>query len=207
MQEYFEMSGTSMASPIVAATAALMLEQDPSLNPGTVKARLMMSARKAAVGDPLVSGAGSLDILGALRATGTVADAPSPRAVSDVERPGSSASRTPRCSGGTTRSRCVSLWADSVDWTDPTAYLPAVVCDGRRDCGRRASSGRRASCGPRASSGPRARCGRTTPPPGSAIRSTSDGRPGRAVEPLSARPAGSVERVHRELNACDRDNF
>jgi serine protease AprX len=66
--EYFEMSGSSMASPIVAGTAALMLEQDPSLNPGTIKARLMMSARKPAVGDPLVTGAGSLDILGALRA-------------------------------------------------------------------------------------------------------------------------------------------
>ncbi|PYQ06417.1 MAG: hypothetical protein DMF83_12355 [Acidobacteria bacterium] len=76
--EHFELSGTSMASPFVAGAAVLMLEQDPSLNPGTVKARLMLSARKAAVGDPFATGAGLVDIEAALLATGHVADAPSP---------------------------------------------------------------------------------------------------------------------------------
>ena len=76
--EHFELSGTSMASPFVAGAAVLMLEQDPSLNPGTVKARLMLSARKAAVGDHFATGAGLVDIEAALLATGHVADAPSP---------------------------------------------------------------------------------------------------------------------------------
>ena len=76
--EHFELSGTSMASPFVAGAAVLMLQQDPSLNPGTVKARLMLSARKAAVGDPFATGAGLVDIEAALLATGHVADAPSP---------------------------------------------------------------------------------------------------------------------------------
>jgi serine protease AprX len=76
--DYLELSGTSMAAPMVSGAAALMLQQDPTLNPGTVKARLMLSARKSAVGDPFTTGAGALDILGALHAGGTVADAPSP---------------------------------------------------------------------------------------------------------------------------------
>jgi serine protease AprX len=84
VQDYFEMSGTSMASPIVAATAALMIEEEPTLNPATVKARLMLSAKKPAVGTPFDTGAGLLDILGALRTTGQVASAPSPLVSQDT---------------------------------------------------------------------------------------------------------------------------
>jgi serine protease AprX len=124
--EYFEMSGTSMSAPIVAGTAALMLEQDPSLNPGTVKARLMMSARKPVVGDPLVTGAGMLDILGALQATGYVADAPSPKTIPDP------------CTGligfentavlwGNEAFSLMALWSSAVIWTDPTAAYEAIL--------------------------------------------------------------------------------
>jgi serine protease AprX len=124
--EYFEMSGTSMASPIVAGTAALMLEQDPSLNPGTIKARLMLSARKPAVGDPLVTGAGSLDILAALRATGSVTDAPSPAAVID-EATGLIGFENTAVLWGNESFSLMILWPGSVIWTDPTAYYQSVV--------------------------------------------------------------------------------
>ena len=126
VQEYFEMSGTSMAAPMVAGTAALMLEQDPSLNPGTIKARLMMSARKPAVGDPLVMGAGSLDILGALRATGSVADAPSPAAVLD-EASGLIGFENTAVLWGDDSYSLMALWPGSLIWTDPTAYYQSVV--------------------------------------------------------------------------------
>jgi len=124
--EYFEMSGTSMASPVVAGTVALMLEQDPSLNPGTVKARLMRSARKPAVGDPLVIGAGSLDILAALRATGSVADAPSPTAVLD-EATGLIGFENTATLWGDESFSLMALWPGSVIWADPTAYYQTVV--------------------------------------------------------------------------------
>jgi|GEM_PF-481552 len=72
---YFSLSGTSMASPVVAGAAALLLQADPTLTPDTVKARLMLSADKWAApdgsADPLTYGAGYLDIPAALASTAT----------------------------------------------------------------------------------------------------------------------------------------
>jgi len=78
--DYYVLSGTSMAAPMVSAAAALLFEKDPSLNPATVKARLMKSADKD---DRLVfeTGAGCLDVDAALKANGHVKDAPSPAAM------------------------------------------------------------------------------------------------------------------------------
>jgi serine protease AprX len=45
--KYFVLSGTSMSTPLVAGSAALMLQQNPSLTPDQVKARLMKSAWKS----------------------------------------------------------------------------------------------------------------------------------------------------------------
>jgi serine protease AprX len=44
--QYFVLSGTSMATPIVSGAVALMLQQTPSLTPDQVKARLMKTAWK-----------------------------------------------------------------------------------------------------------------------------------------------------------------
>ena len=78
--EYLVLSGTSMATPMVSATAALMFQKDPSLNAGTVKARLMKSAAKD---DRLIfeTGAGYLDVDAALLASGYVKSALSPLAM------------------------------------------------------------------------------------------------------------------------------
>ena len=77
---YYTLSGTSMAAPMVAGAAALMLQKDPTLNPATVKARLMKSAVKDT---RLVfeTGAGALDVYGAVNATGSTQNSPSPQAM------------------------------------------------------------------------------------------------------------------------------
>jgi len=77
---YYSLSGTSMAAPMVAGAAALMLQKEPTLTPATIKARLMKSAVKD---DRLVfeTGAGMLDVYAALNATGTATGASSPLAM------------------------------------------------------------------------------------------------------------------------------
>jgi serine protease AprX len=71
--KYFVLSGTSMATPVVAGAAALMLQAHPTLSPDTVKARLMLSADKwtqpDGTADPCTYGAGYLNIPAALNST------------------------------------------------------------------------------------------------------------------------------------------
>jgi serine protease AprX len=68
--KYMVLSGTSMAAPVVAGAAALLLQKDPTLSPDTIKARLMISADKWGFngwyGDPCTFGAGYLNIPAAL---------------------------------------------------------------------------------------------------------------------------------------------
>jgi serine protease AprX len=85
-KQYLRLSGTSMAAPMVAGAAALMIHKEPYLTPDTVKARLMRTASKTmprtsswldllsmiAYGlqyDIFTVGAGYLDIVAALNST------------------------------------------------------------------------------------------------------------------------------------------
>jgi serine protease AprX len=43
---YFQLSGTSMATPVVSGAAAILLQREPGLSPDTEKARLMKTASK-----------------------------------------------------------------------------------------------------------------------------------------------------------------
>ena len=74
-KDYFRLSGTSMAAPVVAGAAALLLQANPNLTPDTVKARLMLSADKwvapDGTSDALTYGAGYLNIPAALLSTVT----------------------------------------------------------------------------------------------------------------------------------------
>jgi len=81
---YLKLSGTSMATPVVAGAAALLIQKTPSLTPDQVKERLMRSARKilpaymssidvitfnsySMIADIFTVGAGYLDINAALQ--------------------------------------------------------------------------------------------------------------------------------------------
>ncbi|MGW6208582.1 S8 family serine peptidase [Streptomyces sp. NPDC055089] len=70
---YARLSGTSMAAPYVAGTAALMLQHDRGLSPDAIKARLMNTATELP-GDVSVfeAGAGAVDPYAAVHATTSV---------------------------------------------------------------------------------------------------------------------------------------
>jgi serine protease AprX len=74
---YFVLSGTSMASPVVAAAAALLLQSNPALSTNALKLALQFTARIVAGTDVLTQGAGALNIPGAaLFAAAINTDAP-----------------------------------------------------------------------------------------------------------------------------------
>jgi serine protease AprX len=64
---YLTLSGTSMATPVVAGTVALMLEANPNLTPNMVKAILQFTSEVKKGYDFLTQGAGFLNTLGAVR--------------------------------------------------------------------------------------------------------------------------------------------
>jgi serine protease AprX len=64
---YLTLSGTSMATPVVTGTVALMLQANPSLTPNMIKAILEFTAQSNPAYDTLTQGAGFLNTLGAVR--------------------------------------------------------------------------------------------------------------------------------------------
>jgi subtilisin family serine protease len=63
---YLSLSGTSMATPVVSGTVALMLQANPALTPNQVKAILQYTAEASAGIDVLTQGAGFLNARGAV---------------------------------------------------------------------------------------------------------------------------------------------
>jgi serine protease AprX len=73
--QYFRMSGTSMAAPMVSGAVAMLLQDEPGLTPDQVKYRLMSTANSSWPGYIASKmGAGYLDIYAAVNTTSTDVD-------------------------------------------------------------------------------------------------------------------------------------
>ena len=166
-QDYFCLSGTSMAAPVVAGAAALMLQASPNLTPDTVKARLMLSADKWADpsgnADALTYGAGYLNIPAALLSSATASlPALSPTLVANSD--GS-----------------LSLVMDRAAWG--STALAGSRPPGAAACGGPASP----TCGR-----PGAARSTRTARPGAALPRTPTVRPGAATASRPAGPPGAA---------------
>jgi serine protease AprX len=133
---YFNMSGTSMATPVVSGAVADLLQANPALTPDQVKALLMKTAYKifpsnstaydAVTGQAYVSyydiftiGAGYLDVQAALQNINSVptgANALSPVAIYD-----------PATGIVNLSSDAMSLWATRAMWGAQTVWGSSVV--------------------------------------------------------------------------------
>jgi len=144
--KYFRLSGTSMATPLVSGAVALMLQQNPSLTPDQVKARLMKTAWKgfnqytqssdeygnnyANQYDIFTYGAGYLDIDAALNNTDLATGvAVSPTAVYDPITGTVSIVNTSVVWGGSSVvwGATSVVWGDSVVWGANTITSNSVV--------------------------------------------------------------------------------
>jgi serine protease AprX len=144
--DYYRLSGTSMAAPMVSGAAALMLNRDSSLTPDTIKARLMKTATKnfplsSTAVDPVTGimyvsqydiftiGAGYLDVWGALNSTDSVpagSTAASPVAVFD-----SSTSMATIVNANTAVWGTHAVWGTTDVWGTHAVWGTSVFVDGQ----------------------------------------------------------------------------
>jgi serine protease AprX len=142
---YMRLCGTSMATPVVAGTAALLLQQDPTLTPDSIKARLMKTASKSfpaqsLITDPITGesfteyydlfavGAGYLDITAALANTDvTPGSAISPVAVLNSDGTVSIQTDLSAVFGSSLPAANSIVWGSSMVWGNSVVWGDSVL--------------------------------------------------------------------------------
>lgn len=143
--KYMRLSGTSMATPVVAGAAALMLQKDPTLTPDTIKARMMKTAWKGypqsswgydiwgrsyfSQYDIFTIGAGYLDVYAALQNTDVASgSAASPAAVYNPATGQATLSTSGQVSYGSTITWGSSiLWGNSIVWGSNSILNDTII--------------------------------------------------------------------------------
>jgi serine protease AprX len=138
------MSGTSMATPVVAATAALMIQNDISITPDTIKARMMKTAWKGfpttsvtvvngiiytLQDDVFTVGAGYLDIDAAMRSLDvTTGSAVSPMAVFNPTTGAATlVDSPPLIAGSSVVWDQTSIWGSSTVWGGNAVLANSII--------------------------------------------------------------------------------
>jgi serine protease AprX len=116
---YLSLTGTSMATPVVSGTVALMLQANPQLTPNAVKAILQYTAQKYPGYDRLTEGAGFLNAKGAVELSAFLAapdeDYPATDGWSAQIIWGNHLAEGGRLTGN------ANAWSSGVTWGDATA--------------------------------------------------------------------------------------
>jgi serine protease AprX len=116
---YLSLSGTSMATPVVSGTAALMLQANPSLTPNEIKAILQYTAQVYPGYDGLTQGAGFLNAKGAVELAAYLA-APQTTAYPDTTDWGLQIIWGNHAVSGGRFTADASAWSTMITWGDAT---------------------------------------------------------------------------------------
>jgi serine protease AprX len=117
---YLSLSGTSMATPVVTGTVALMLQANPTLTPNAVKAILQYTSQRYPDYDALTQGAGFLNAQGAVELARFLA-APDGSIYPDSSSWSRQVLWGSRVVRGGRLAATANAWAADVIWGDATA--------------------------------------------------------------------------------------